>query len=242
MTNGIEENVAVLIDAENIGADLFSELLQQASAMGRVIVKRAFADWSMIKNANAQIASLSVEPVHHARNGSNGKNAIDILLTVQALDLLRDSAIDTFVIASGDSDFVPLVRRLRAAGKRVIGAGLVATTSEILIKACDGYIALGSRPEKQSKRKNALTPIEVDKPDGNAEDKLWGSRVDAAWSTRASKPGDSIPGATAASDAAEILGASKLSATAYKTLQRLIKASPSLSKDWKHDKNKVIRK
>ena len=118
-----EPNVAVLIDYENVGLDSSQYLLDQLSDMGRIIVKRAYADWSVERSKRDQLLELGIEAVHHFRSTKSGKNSSDIKLAIDAVDLLHNAELDTFVIVSSDSDFVPLVTRLRAAGKVVVGAG-----------------------------------------------------------------------------------------------------------------------
>ena len=137
-----EDNVAVLIDFENTGLDSVQYLLDQLSDVGRVIIKRAYADWSVERNRRDQLLELGVEAKHLFRSTKSGKNSSDILLTIDAVELLFGTPVDTFVIVSSDSDFVPLVSRLRAAGKGVIGAGRREAASPTLVKSCDRYIYL----------------------------------------------------------------------------------------------------
>ncbi len=137
-----EPNVAVLIDYENVGLDSSQYLLDQLSDMGRIIVKRAYADWSVERSKRDQLLELGIEAVHHFRSTKSGKNSSDIKLAIDAVDLLHNAELDTFVIVSSDSDFVPLVTRLRAAGKVVVGAGRRQAASTTLVKSCDRYIYL----------------------------------------------------------------------------------------------------
>ena len=98
-------------------------------------MKRAYGDWSTGKGSSA-LLELGIEPVQVFRTGSSGKNASDIRLTIDAVDLLHQSPVDVFVLASSDTDFIPLVSKLRAAGKMVIGAGresaVGASSGEVL--------------------------------------------------------------------------------------------------------------
>ena len=137
-----EPQVAVLIDYENVGLDPIEPLLDQISDVGRIIIKRAYADWSTLKGQHGKALELGIEAMHHFHSTKSGKNSSDISLAIDAVDLLHNSPVDTFVIASADTDFVPLVRRLRAAGKLVIGAGRRAVVSENLVRSCDRYIYL----------------------------------------------------------------------------------------------------
>ena len=137
-----EPNVAVLIDYENVGLDSIQYLLDQLSDVGRAIVKRAYGDWSVQSGRRDQLLELGIEPIHVFRSNKSGKNSSDIRLAIDAVDVLYGAPIDTFVIVSSDSDFVPLVSKLRAAGKSVIGAGRKDVTSAMLVRSCDRYIYL----------------------------------------------------------------------------------------------------
>lgn len=136
-----ESQVALLIDMENVGLDPIKGLLDDLSDVGRVTVKRAYADWSKSAKRD-QLLELGIEPIQVFQAGNSGKNASDIRLAVDAIDLLHQSPIDVFVIVSADSDFVPVVNRLRAGGKTVIGAGRQATAPSTLVRSCDRYIYL----------------------------------------------------------------------------------------------------
>lgn len=138
-----EPQVAVLIDYENVGLASLESLLDQLSDVGRIIIKRAYADWSVARDARDRLLELGLEAVHHFHSAKSGKNSSDVCLAIDAVDLLYRSPVDTFVIVSADTDFVPLVSKLRASGKTVIGAGRRAVVSESLVKSCDRYIYLG---------------------------------------------------------------------------------------------------
>ena len=144
----LERQVAVLIDFENVGLNSIQWLFDQISDIGRITVKRAYTDWSTVKGKRDQLLHLGIEPIHLFTWGASGKNSSDIRLVIDAVDLLYQSQIDTFVIVSSDSDFVPLVSKLRAAGKSVIGAGRQATVSRSLVISCDRYFYL-DQPKSQ---------------------------------------------------------------------------------------------
>lgn len=139
-----ESQVALLIDMENVGLDPIKGLFDALSDVGRVTVKRAYADWSKSAHRD-QLLELGIEPIQVFRAGNSGKNASDIRLAVDAIDLLHQSPVDVFVIVSADSDFVPVVNRLRAGGKTVIGAGRRATAPSTLVRSCDRYIYLDQK-------------------------------------------------------------------------------------------------
>ena len=137
-----ESQIAVLIDFENVGLNTIQGLFDGLSDIGRIIIKRAYADWSKSKAPRDQLFELGIEPILIYRSTKSGKNASDIRLAIDATELLFQSTVDTFVIVSSDTDFVPLINKLRAAGKVVIGAGRKETKSSNLIKACDRYFFL----------------------------------------------------------------------------------------------------
>ena len=138
-----ESQIGVLIDYENVGLDSsVHSLFDQLSDLGRVIIKRAYADWSKAASKGDQMLEMGIEARHYFRSSGSGKNASDICLAIDAIDLLHRSPIDTFVIVSSDTDFIPLVSALRSAGKTVIGAGRRGVVSPGLVRSCDRYIFL----------------------------------------------------------------------------------------------------
>ena len=146
----VDANVAVLIDYENVGLDAIQRLLDQLSDVGRVIIRRAYGDWSVQRGKQDHLLELGIEPIHQYHSNKSGKNSSDIRLAIEAIDLLYNSPIDTFVIVSSDSDFVPLVGKLRSSGKSVIVAGRREATSPTLIKSCDRYIFLDTEKQPTS--------------------------------------------------------------------------------------------
>ncbi len=137
-----EKQIAVLIDYENVGLTSIQWLFDQLSDLGRVIVKRAYGDWSTAGGKRDQLLELGIEPVQLFHSIASGKNSSDIRLAIDAIELLHQSPVDIFVIVSSDSDFVSLVSKLRAGGKTVIGAGQQATTPHTLVISCDRYFYL----------------------------------------------------------------------------------------------------
>ena len=107
-----EAQLAILIDYENVGLGSIQALLDQLSDVGRAIIKRAYADWSTAKaRERDRLLEHGIEAVHHFRS-SRAKNSSDICLAIDAVELLYKSPVDTFVIVTSDSDYVPLVRNL----------------------------------------------------------------------------------------------------------------------------------
>lgn len=164
-----ERQVAVLIDFENVGLGSVRWLFDQVSDFGRIIVRRAYADWSTTsskgnqRGVRDQLLELGIEPIHLFHSAS-GKNSSDIRLTIDAVDLMYQTPVDTFVIVSSDTDFVPLVSKLRAAGKTVIGAGRKATVSRTLVTSCDRYFYLDQpeRPSGETRQGETQVSLEPD--------------------------------------------------------------------------------
>ena len=152
-----DRQIAVLIDLENVGLSSVQWLFDQISDVGRIIVKRAYADWSIEANKRDQLLELGIEAIPLVRSTSGGKNASDIRLAIDAVDLQFTSPVDTFVIVSSDSDFVPLVSKLRSAGKTVFGAGEEKKAPKTLVKSCDRYFYLDQDRDVRKSRKKKST-------------------------------------------------------------------------------------
>ena len=145
-----EERIALFIDYENlaIGARDRGEKLDMAVIMdalserGRVVARRAYADWNLFSDYRQGLLAQRIEMIEiPQRSGMVRKNAADIKLAVDALELaFQRDFITTFVVGSGDSDFTPLVLKLRELNKRVIGVGVEGSTSELLPGACDEFL------------------------------------------------------------------------------------------------------
>jgi len=135
-----QQTLAVLIDAENTSAAPARDPLLRAGCYGVLAVKRAYADWSRphMLRLRGVLARHAVEPVLCFRRAT-GKNAADLALSVDAMDLLHTGLIDGFCIASSDSDFTPLALRIRAEGLRVYGFGARHTPAGF-VGACDKFI------------------------------------------------------------------------------------------------------
>ena len=140
-------NAALLIDFDNvtmgIRSDLQSELrrlLQSDIIKGKVAVQRAYADWRRYPQYIVPLAESSIDMIWAPAYGSNKKNATDIRLAVDALELVfTRPEIGTFILLSGDSDFSSLVLKLKEYGKYVIGVGIRESSSDLLIQNCDEY-------------------------------------------------------------------------------------------------------
>ncbi len=144
-----EYALAMLVDFENMarpGAKSRGDfditlVLDRLNEKGRVIVKRAYADWSRYREAKHQLQNAGLELIEMPSAREGAKNRADIKLAVDAMELAYSREhVDNFVIVSGDSDFTPLVGKLRELNKRVIGVGNRESTSDLLIANCDEFI------------------------------------------------------------------------------------------------------
>jgi uncharacterized protein (TIGR00288 family) len=144
-----ERTLAVFIDFENMGLgfnnrrDRFeiAKVLERLVEKGKIVCKKAYADWSRFGMYTGGLHEAAIELIEIPRRGITGKNSADIRLVVDAIDLAYSKDhIDTFVIVSGDSDFSPLVSKLKELGKHVIGLGLADATSDLLRDNCDEFI------------------------------------------------------------------------------------------------------
>ncbi len=181
-----DRQVAVLIDDENVSVGSVEWLFDRISNLGRILIRRAYSDWSKGGNVRDQLLEFGIEPVHVFQASSSGKNASDIRMAIDAIDLLYSSPVDTFVIVSGDADFLPLVNKLRSSGKMVIGAGRRKSTSATLVKACDRYYYLDQQEEKDEvtepqpkKRPRGSLLVRAVRASMDADGRVTGSRLHA---------------------------------------------------------------
>ena len=135
------ENVALGVrDAQYEKFDI-KPVLERLLAKGSIVVKKAYCDWERYKGFKSAMHEANFELIEIPHVRQSGKNSADIRLVVDALDLCyTKSHVDTFVIISGDSDFSPLVSKLRENAKRVIGVGVKQSCSDLLIANCDEFI------------------------------------------------------------------------------------------------------
>ena len=143
-------NMALFCDFENIALGVrdanyekfdIGKVLERLLLKGSIVVKKAYCDWERYKTFKAPMHEASFELIEIPHVRQSGKNSADIRMVVDALDLCyTKSHVDTFVVISGDSDFSPLVSKLRENAKTVIGVGVKNSTSDLLIANCDEFI------------------------------------------------------------------------------------------------------
>jgi uncharacterized protein (TIGR00288 family) len=149
-TDKSERTLAVFFDFENLALGLkerkegqfdIRKVLERLVEKGKIVTKKAYADWSRYSGYKNAFHSAGVELIEIPKRSLTGKNSADIRLVVDALELsFTKEHIDSFVIVSGDSDFSPLVAKLKENGKHVIGLAIKESSSELLITSCDEFI------------------------------------------------------------------------------------------------------
>ncbi|MDQ6965598.1 MAG: NYN domain-containing protein [Mariprofundaceae bacterium] len=135
------ENVALGVRDVKLAAFDIQRVLERLLLKGNIVVKKAYCDWARYKEFKAPMHEAAFELIEIPHVRQSGKNSADIRMVVDALDLCYTKAhVDTFVIISGDSDFSPLVSKLRENNKLVIGVGVKQSTSDLLTSNCDEFI------------------------------------------------------------------------------------------------------
>ena len=156
-------NLALFCDFENVALGVrdakyekfdISKVLERLLLKGSIVVKKAYCDWERYKEFKATMHEASFELIEIPHVRMSGKNSADIRMVVDALDLCYTKAhVDTFVIISGDSDFSPLVSKLRENDKTVIGVGVKKSSSDLLIANCDEFIYYDDLVREKEARK-----------------------------------------------------------------------------------------
>jgi uncharacterized protein (TIGR00288 family) len=223
MVNQDTRNMAVFCDFENVALGVrdakyaefdISKVLQRLLLRGNIVVKKAYCDWDRYRDFKKGMHEAAFELIEIPHVRVSGKNSADIRMVVDALDLCYTKAhLDTFVIVSGDSDFSPLVSKLRENNKVVIGVGVKQSTSDLLMANCDEFIlyddlvrekakkqtrrkktpaadsATAARPASETDRKQeaielVLETVEALFAERTSEEKIWGSMVKQALKRR----------------------------------------------------------
>jgi uncharacterized protein (TIGR00288 family) len=150
------ENIALGVrDAKYDKFDI-NRVLERLLVKGSIVVKKAYCDWERYKEFKTTMHGASFELIEIPHLRQSGKNSADIRMVVDALDLCyTKSHVDTFVIISGDSDFSPLVSKLRENAKMVIGVGVKNSTSDLLMANCDEFIFYDDLVREDEVKRNA---------------------------------------------------------------------------------------
>src|SRR5579864_3397007 len=220
-------NLALFCDFENIALGVrdakyaqfdINRVLERLLLKGSIVVKKAYCDWERYKEFKAVMHQAAFELIEVPHISRSGKNSADIRMVVDSLDLCyTKSHVDTFVIISGDSDFSPLVSKLRENNKTVIGVGVKNSSSDLLVANCDEFIFYDDlvrekAPRRQPRKKHQGKPaaengaaprdgedkteealdlvmqtVDALMSERGSDDKIWGSMVKQALKRR--KPG-----------------------------------------------------
>src|SRR5919199_3262731 len=213
------KNMALFCDFENLALGVrdakyaqfdMQKVLERLLLKGSIIVKKAYCDWERYKAFKASMHEAAFELIEIPHVRISGKNSADIRLVVDALDLCYTKAhVDTFVVISGDSDFSPLVSKLRENAKTVIGVGVKNSSSDLLIANCDEFIyyddlvRADEQKRRAAKKRREQAPAGEDKKqeafdimletlnalmaERGEDERIWGSMVKQALKRR--KPG-----------------------------------------------------
>ena len=172
------ENVAVGVVDVKLAAFDIPRVRERRLLKGNIVVKKAYCDWARYKDFKAPMHEAAFELIEIPHVRQSGKNSADIRMVVDALDLCYTKEhVDTFVIISGDSDFSPLVSKLKENNKLVIGVGVKQSTSDLLISNCDEFIyyddlVRDSEKQGKSRRKKSKTKVKqvADKVDTSPDE------------------------------------------------------------------------
>ncbi|MDT8386294.1 MAG: NYN domain-containing protein [Thiogranum sp.] len=216
------QNMAVFCDFENVALGVrdakyaafdIQKVLERLLLKGSIVVKKAYCDWDRYKEFKGAMHEAAFELIEIPHVRQSGKNSADIRMVVDALDLCYTKLhVDTFVVVSGDSDFSPLVSKLRENNKIVVGVGVKNSTSDLLIANCDEFIYYDDlvRGAEQKRRKGktaarktrataaphsaddkrqdafdvVLETVQALFAERGEEDKVWGSMVKQALKRR----------------------------------------------------------
>lgn len=199
-TTDLDHSLAVFCDFENVALGVrdakipkfdIQLVLERLLLKGSIAVRKAYCDWDRYKDFKATMHEAAFELIEIPHTRQSGKNSADIRMVVDALDLCYTKEhIDTFVIVSGDSDFSPLVSKLRENAKTVIGVGVKNSTSDLLMKSCDEFIFYDDLSRAIGSAKGANKRKAKKKP---ASGKKTGKKAAASKGTGPVDEGDKEP-------------------------------------------------
>lgn len=178
----MERNLAVLIDFENIAAGAEREnlgrvnvelIMNRLKDKGRILVSRSYADWGRFAKYKQQLLREGVNLFELPSHGMGDKNRADVALVVDCMELAYTKPyVDTFVLVSGDSDFTPLITKLKELNKRVIGCGTRGGTSRLIVEASDEFMYYNSLVKERSSRPRSGKPAKSETPEARTNDQL----------------------------------------------------------------------
>ena len=187
-----ERNLAIFVDLENLAMGFqnqrkakfeIGKVLERLVEKGKIIVKKAYADWSRYGAYSGPFHEAAIELIEIPKRSLTGKNSADIRLVVDAMDLAWSKThIDTFVVVSGDSDFSPLVSKLKENGKHVIGLGMKGSTSELLRDNCDEFIYYEDLERQEEADQQIVTQLDQSLPERKRE--VYALLIDACRALR----------------------------------------------------------
>src|SRR5512145_2627293 len=176
-----DTNMALFCDFENVALGVrdaqydkfdIKRVLERLLLKGSIVVKKAYCDWERYKGFKATMHEANFELIEIPHVRQSGKNSADIRMVVDALDLCYTKAhVNTFVIVSGDSDFSPLVSKLRENAKTVIGVGVKNSSSDLLINNCDEFIYYDDLVRADEQKRRAAKKRRDAAPAGTGHDK-----------------------------------------------------------------------
>lgn len=159
--NEINHNIALLIDGDNAQSKYLQDIIDETSTHGRITIKRIYGDWTSSRMANwkEKLSTYSIKPIQKFAH-AKGKNATDIALIIDAMDILHREKINGFCIVSSDSDFTGLANRIRESAMFVIGIG-AKHTPKSFINACDIFTFTENFDKTEGGKQNAPTKIDI---------------------------------------------------------------------------------
>ena len=188
------ENIALGVRDANYDKFDIAKVLERLLLKGSIVVKKAYCDWDRYKAFKAPMHEASFELIEIPHVRQSGKNSADIRMVVDALDLCyTKSHVETFVIISGDSDFSPLVSKLRENDKVVIGVGVKNSTSDLLVTNCDEFIFYDDLV-REKRRSSAKRPAGKAKPKSPRKSAETSPAAVSAEVAAAPEPGAPSPG------------------------------------------------